>query len=95
VSPKVGDIRSWRHTDCGHSVRVDVTLVGTGPDVYDAFVLPGGVINPDGCHPAEGRGFVKASFDAGDSVAAICHSPWTVLEAGCPRGRHMTSVAAH
>jgi protease I len=92
VSPKGGEIRGWNHADWGESVRVDVTLDGTGPDAYDALVLPGGVMNPDRLRmQPKAVAFVKAFFDAGKPVAAICHGPWTMLEAGCARGRRMTS----
>src|SRR6478609_4783104 len=59
---------------------------------FDALVLPGGVHNPDTLRTIpEAVAFVKAFFDAGKPVAAICHGPWTVLEAGAARGRRMTS----
>jgi protease I len=92
VSPKTGEIRGWNHTDWGQSVRVDVALDGARADDYDALVLPGGVMNPDKLRmEPKAVAFVKAFFDAGKPVAAICHGPWTVIEAGCARGRRMTS----
>jgi len=92
VSPKTGEIRGWNHTDWGQSVRVDVALDGARPDDYDALVLPGGVMNPDKLRmEPKAVAFVKAFFDAGKPVAAICHGPWTVIEAGAARGRRMTS----
>jgi len=92
VSPKTGEIRGWNHTDWGQSVRVDVALADARAADYDALVLPGGVMNPDKLRmDPKAVAFVKAFFDAGKPVAAICHGPWTVLEAGAARGRRMTS----
>jgi protease I len=73
-------------------VDSDLALKDARPDDFDALVLPGGVMNPDRLRmdPAA-VAFVRAFFDAGKPVAAICHGPWTVLEAGAARGRRMTS----
>jgi protease I len=85
-------IKGWKHTDWGSKVHVDVALDDASPDDFDALVLPGGVMNPDKLRMnPEAVGFVKAFFDADKPVAAICHGPWTVLEAGCARGKRMTS----
>src|SRR5947209_769388 len=92
VSPKTGEIRGWNHTDWGQPVRVDVALDGARAEDYDALVLPGGVMNPDKLRmEPKAVAFVKAFFDAGKPVAAICHGPWSVIEAGAARGRRMTS----
>ena len=92
VSPKTGEIRGWNHTDWGRSVNVDIALDGARAEDYDALLLPGGVMNPDKLRMnPQAVAFVKAFFDAGKPVAAICHGPWTVLEAGFARGRRMTS----
>jgi protease I len=92
VSPSGKAIKGWDMTDWGHKVDSDLALKDARPDDFDALVLPGGVINPDKLRMMpEAVAFVKAFFDAGKPVAAICHGPWTVLESGCARGRRMTS----
>jgi protease I len=92
ISPKDGQLRGWNHTDWGDSVRVDVSLKSADPNNYDALMLPGGVMNPDHLRqdPAAVQ-FVKAFFDAHKPVAAICHGPWMLVEAGVIRGRKLTS----
>jgi protease I len=71
---------------------VDVRLDDAEPDDFDALLLPGGVINPDSLRiEPKAVAFVKAFFDAEKPVAAICHGPWTIINAGAARGRRMTS----
>jgi protease I len=92
VSPKPGRIRGWQGKDWGEQVSVDATLEDADPKDYDALVLPGGVMNPDHLRMnPQAVAFVKAFFDADKPVAAICHGPWTVIEADAARGRRMTS----
>jgi protease I len=92
VSPKDSEVRGWNFTDWGQKLPVDLKLDQARPDNFDALLLPGGVINPDKLRlEPKAVAFVKAFFDAGKPVAAICHGPWTILEAGCARGRRMTS----
>jgi protease I len=92
VSPKQGKVRGWKFKEWGDEVPVDQALEDADPKDYDALVLPGGVINPDALRmQPKAVTFVKAFFDSGKPVAAICHGPWTVLEAGAARGRRMTS----
>ena len=92
VSLKSGEIRGWNHKDWGDSVAVDLTLAEADAEAFDALLLPGGVMNPDQLRmdPAA-VAFVKAFFDAGKPVAAICHAPWLVINAGGAKGRRMTS----
>lgn len=91
VSP-VSKPRGWSNKDWGDKVTADVALNDARADDYDALLLPGGVHNPDALRMIpEAVAFVKAFFDAGKPVAAICHGPWTVLEAGAARGKRMTS----
>jgi len=92
VSPQQGQVRGWNHTEWGDSLPVDLLLDQANPDDFDALLLPGGVMNPDKLrvNPKAVR-FVKAFFDAGKPIAAICHGPWTVVEAGEARGRTLTS----
>jgi protease I len=92
VSPEQNRIRGWHAKDWGQQVTVDVALDAANADEFDALLLPGGVMNPDTLRMLpKAVAFVKAFCDAGKPVAAICHGPWTVLEAGAARGRRMTS----
>jgi protease I len=92
VSPNDGQIRGWKFKEWGDTVAVDVKLDQAKPENFDALMLPGGVINPDKLRlEPKAIAFVKAFFDAGKPVAAICHGPWTVIDAGAARGRKMTS----
>jgi protease I len=92
VSPKDKEIRGWKFTDWGQKVAVDEKLDSARAQDYDALLLPGGVMNPDKLRlEPKAVAFAKAFFDAGKPVAAICHGPWTILEAGAARGRRMTS----
>jgi protease I len=92
VSPKAERIRGWKSKDWGDEVRVDAPLDQSKPEDFDALLLPGGVMNPDSLRmQPKAVAFAKAFFDTGKPVAAICHGPWTVIEAGAARGRQMTS----
>ncbi len=92
VSPKDGQIRGWNHTEWGIEVKVDVPLKQAVVEDFDALLLPGGVISPDRLRMIpEAVQFVKAFFQAGKPVAAICHGPWTIVEAGEVRGRRIAS----
>jgi protease I len=92
VSPNGGWIKGWKHTDWGEEVAVDVELRKARPDEYDALVLPGGVMNPDKLRQTpEAVQFVRHFLDNKKPIGAICHGPWTLIEAGAARGRTMTS----
>ena len=92
VSPKQGEVRGWNFTDWGDEQPVDMTLADARPEEFDALLLPGGVINPDTLRmQPQAVAFVKAFFDSDKPVAAICHGPWTVIEAGAARGRRIAS----
>ena len=92
VSPKNERVRAWSFTHWSDYFRVDVPLDRARPDDFDALLLPGGVINPDKLRTQpQAVAFVQAFFDAGKPVASLCHGPWTVIEAGAARGRHVTS----
>ncbi|HYG62477.1 MAG TPA: type 1 glutamine amidotransferase domain-containing protein [Thermoanaerobaculia bacterium] len=92
VSPKKDKVKGWNHTEWGQELPVDTPLAEAKPEQFDALLLPGGVMNPDHLRrdPAVQR-FVKSFFDEGKPVAAICHGPWTLIDAGVVRGRKMTS----
>lgn len=92
VSPKDREVRGWEFTDWGRTLPVDLQLSQARPEDFDALLLPGGVINPDKLRmEPKAVAFVKAFFDAGKPVAAICHGPWTIIETGYTRGREITS----
>jgi len=92
VSPKAGAIKGWKHTEWGDSFAVDATLDDADPHHYDALVLPGGVMNPDKLRrDPKVQQFVRSFFDEGKPVGAICHGPWTLIDAGVVKGRKVTS----
>lgn len=92
VSPKDDRIKGWDFTEWGDEVSVDVPLNSARAEDFDALLLPGGVINPDKLRmEPKAVAFVKAFFDSGKPVAAICHGPWTVIEAGAARGRKIAA----
>lgn len=92
VSPKGGKITGWNKTDWGDAVPVDKPLDAARPEEYDALVLPGGQINPDLLRiDPQAIAFVKAFYQGGKPIAAICHAPWLLIEAGIAKGRRMTA----
>lgn len=92
VSPKSGSIQGFNHFDKGDAVPVDRTLSETDPSIYQGLVLPGGAHNPDALRiDDDALAFVRAFFDAGKPVAAICHAPWILIDAGVVEGRRLTS----
>jgi protease I len=92
VSLENGTIQGFDHHDKGRTFQVDRTVEEADPSDYDGLVLPGGVINPDLLRMNEDAvRFVRAFVDQGKPVAAICHGPWTLVEADVVRGRTVTS----
>jgi protease I len=92
VAPHDGSIKGWKDKDWGDEFPVDVQLSEAKPQEYDALMLPGGVMNPDKLRQdKDAVAFVQAFFEAGKPVAAICHGPQTLIEAGVVDGRTMTS----
>jgi protease I len=92
ISPQKSEVKGWNHTDWGQTVKVDVPLDQARPEDYDGLLLPGGVINPDKLRiNTQAVEFVKAFATSGQPIAAICHGPWTLIEAGAVRGCKMTS----
>lgn len=92
VSPVEKEVEGWNHFDKGDKFPVDVQLDDADAENYNALLLPGGVANPDQLRMnPKAVAFVKAFFDAGKPVAAICHGPWTLIEAGAVKGRTVTS----
>ncbi len=92
VSPQNGHVRGWKHKEWGDEFDVDKLLQDAQPQHYDALLLPGGVMNPDKLRmQPKAVEFVRSFFSSGKPVAAICHGPWTIIEAGAARGRRIAS----
>lgn len=92
VAPKEGKIKGWKHTDWGDEVPVDRPLSGAKAEEYDALVLPGGQMNPDVLRGMpEVQSFVRGFADAGKPIGAICHGPWSLINAGIVKGKTVTS----
>lgn len=92
ASLKAGEITGWDEDDWGDEIEVDLLIKDVNVDNYDALVLPGGQINPDLLRVEEDALSVIRDFvSAGKPVAAICHAPWLLIEAGIAKGRRMTS----
>ncbi len=92
ISPKSGEIKGWNFKEWGDKVKVDKTLENANPNDYDALLLPGGVMNPDNLRmEPKAINFVRQFVSTGKPVAAICHAPWTLVEADVVRGKTVTS----
>jgi protease I len=92
ISLESGEIQGFEHLDKGDTFPVDRAVSDADESDYDGLVLPGGVANPDFLRTDEDAvRFVRAFFEAGKPVAAICHGPWTLVEADVVRGRTLTS----
>ena len=88
----VDEVRGYNHLDPGDTFPVDRPIHEANPSVYDALVLPGGVANPDALRmDEEAVGFVRSFLGADKLVAAICHAPWLLVEAGGVEGRRVAS----
>lgn len=91
ASPGGEDIRGWDTDDWGRTVAHDVALETVRMADYDALVLPGGQINPDLLRMnADAIRLIRDFVEAGRPVAAVCHAPWLLIEAGVVRGREIT-----
>ena len=92
LSPQTGEVQLFEHLDKADSQPVDQVVGGASVDDFDALVLPGGVANPDALRTdAAAVAFVREFVESGKPVAAICHAPWTLIEADVVRGRQVTS----
>lgn len=92
ISTTPGRIQAFNHLDKGDTFQVDQTVDEAAAEEYDALVLPGGVANPDALRlDDDAVRLVKTFCEAGKLVAAICHAPWTLIEADVVRDRTMTS----
>ena len=92
VSLKMGAIQGMKHLTPGDTVEVDKVVADVDAGSYDALMLPGGLANPDQLRVDEDAlRFVRGFFDQGKPVAAICHAPWLLIDAGVAEGRTLTS----
>lgn len=92
IAPKGKSIRGWRHKEWGGDVPVDLEVLDAKPDDFEALHIPGGVMNPDRLRMnPDVLDFVRAMDRDGKPIAAICHAPWVLLEAGLVKGRTLTS----
>ena len=92
LAPESGEVQAFNHLDKADTFPVDDVVADADPLSYDALVLPGGVANPDALRTDPGAvNFVRAFFETGKPLAAICHAPWTLVEADVLRGKTLTS----
>ena len=92
IAPRGGQIQGMNHDKTGDKLPVDHELSSVSADEFDALLLPGGVANPDTLRTIpEAVAFVRHFVEAGKPIAAICHGPWTLIEADGVRGRRVTS----
>jgi protease I len=92
LSTTKGTVQAFNHLEKADTFDVDATVADADPDAYDGLVLPGGVANPDALRlDDEAVEFVRSFVEGGHPVAAICHAPWTLIEAGVVDGKRMTS----
>jgi protease I len=92
LAPEEGEVQTFNHLDKGERFPVDRSVGEADADEYDGLVLPGGVANPDQLRTeGEAVEFVRAFFESGKPIGAICHAPWTLIEADVVRGRTLTS----
>src|SRR5919204_858427 len=92
ISLKKGEFQGFEHLDKGQTFTADKAVADADASDYDGLVLPGGVANPDFLRADEDAvRFVRGFFEQGKPVGAICHGPWTLVEAGVVEGRTLTS----
>jgi protease I len=92
ISIRPGEIQAFNHFDPADKLKVDKPVEEAEASDYDALMIPGGVGNPDQLRGDENMvAFVREFFEQGKPVAAICHGPWVLVEAGVVRGRNLTS----
>jgi protease I len=92
LAPEEDVIQAFNHLDKGDTFTPDKLVGDANPDTYDGLVLPGGVANPDQLRTeTDAVQFVRAFFEAGKPVGAICHGPWTLINADVVDGRTLTS----
>lgn len=95
VSPSPNKIQGMHHAEKGDTFDVDIPLDDANPGEFHALMIPGGLLNPDTLRSnARALEFVRAFFEVGKPVAAICHAPWVLIDAGVIPGRRLTSWPA-
>jgi protease I len=92
LAPEAGEAQAFDHLDKADTFEVDGVVGAANAADFDGLVLPGGVANPDNLRTDEDAvAFIRSFFEDGKPVAAICHAPWTLIEAGVVDGRKLTS----
>jgi protease I len=92
IAPEKGEVQLFDHLDKTDKVEADKSTSDVSADDYDGLMLPGGVANPDNLRTDEAAiKFVQGFVNAGKPIAAICHAPWTLVEADAVKGRTLTS----
>ena len=92
LSTDSGEVQAFNHLDKADTFLVDEVVADADPMSYDALVLPGGVANPDALRTVPAAvNFIRSFHESGRTVAAICHAPWSLVEADVLRGRTLTS----
>ena len=92
VSPAGDEVQGWNHYDKGDWFKVDVGIDAANANDYDALLLPGGVANPDLLrNDDDAVSFVRSFVEQAKPIGAICHGPWTLVEADVIKGRTLTS----
>jgi protease I len=95
ISPEKEKVKGWQSKDWGDEFKIDRALDEANPDDYDALILPGGVMNPDKLRENNvAVSFVKKIYHANKPIAAICHGPWTLINADIIKGHTVTSYAS-
>src|SRR4051794_33635320 len=92
IAPEQGEVQMFNHLDKADTFQADKAVADASADDYDGLMLPGGVANPDNLRMDEDAvAFVQGFVNAGKPIAAICHAPWTLVEADAVKGRTLTS----
>ena len=92
VTLETGEVQAFNHLDHGDKIQVDKAVSDASADDYDGLVLPGGVANPDFLRADEDAvNFVRSFVEQAKPIGAICHGPWTLVEADVIKGRTLTS----
>ncbi|RPI18964.1 MAG: type 1 glutamine amidotransferase [Ignavibacteriae bacterium] len=92
ISPQIDIVKGWDHTKWGVEMKVDKHINDANESDYDALLLPGGVMNPDKLRMNQKAvEFIRSFYESGKPIAAICHGPWTLIEAGIVENKKMTS----
>lgn len=92
ISPEKDVVKGWKKTEWGDQFSIDISLNDAAANDYDALLLPGGVINPDKLRISQAAiDFVKDIFRADKPIAAICHGPWLLINAGIAQDHQLTS----